>query len=375
LWSASWQEGSGQLLYGTKVIEQAIYFALGFIVAALLALAILPAFWRRAYRLTRRDLEAQLPVSPRDIAAERDQLRAKFAVERRQLELAVDEARADRQREMGTVGAKINQIADRNTELEVRAGQLAKLSDDLAGTREKLGVTTETLRDTAARLASAESELAALSTRYHTQEAEKSVLAALADEQRFSISALNTNMEAQVSRIADLDRAGKEARAELAQRKDELRATDRAFHDSEKDRFLALRKLESAEEISERRAGLLVDRDATIASLKEKGAELYKSVKQLEAALKSEARRGTTLQKQVDDAKTSGTRLRDDARQTASELTASIERLRSEKAQLQTDLTDARARAAQVQRELTSLQRAAGATDLRPRAPRVASQK
>jgi chromosome segregation ATPase len=357
------------------VIEQAIYFALGFIVAALLALAILPAFWRRAYRLTRRDLEAQLPVSPRDIAAERDQLRAKFAVERRQLELAVDEARADRQREMGVVGAKINQIADRNTELDVRAGQLVKLSDELAGTRDKLGTTSETLRDTAARLASAESELSALSSRYHVLEGEKAALAALADEQRFSISALNTNMEAQVSRIADLDRTGKEARAELAQRKEELRTLDRSFHDSEKDRLLALRKLESAEEIAERRAALLSDRDTTIASLKEKGAELYKSVKQLEAALKSEARRGTALQKQVDDSKTSGTRLRDDARQTAIELTASIERLRAEKTQLQTDLTEARARAAQLQRELTSLQRASGATDLRPRTARVAVQK
>ncbi len=357
------------------MIEQAIYFALGFIVAALLALAILPAFWRRAYRLTRRDLEAQLPFSPRDIAAERDQLRAKFAVERRQLELAVEEARADRQREMGIVGNKINLIAEREAELDVRAEQLSKLSDELATLRDRLGSTSETLRDTAARLGSAESELNALSGRYSTLENEKRALAALVDEQKFSLSSLGTNMEAQTARIAQLDRDGKEARAELAQRKDELRTLDRKFHESEKDRMLALRKLDSAEEIADRRVSLLAERDTTIANLKEKGAELYKSVKQLEAALKSEARRGTALQKQVDDFKSSSERLRDGARQTAGELVSAVERLREDKAHLQADLTEARARAAQLQREINGLQRTPGATDLRRSAARVAAQK
>src|SRR5579863_1629541 len=62
-------------------------FALGFLVAGLAALAFAPAFWRRANRLTRRQLEMQIPLSVQEILAERDQLRAEFAVERCRLEL------------------------------------------------------------------------------------------------------------------------------------------------------------------------------------------------------------------------------------------------------------------------------------------------
>ncbi len=61
-------------------------FALGFLVAGLVALAFAPAFWRRANRLTRRQLEMQIPLSVQEILAERDQLRAEFAVERCRLE-------------------------------------------------------------------------------------------------------------------------------------------------------------------------------------------------------------------------------------------------------------------------------------------------
>jgi hypothetical protein len=61
-------------------------FALGFLVASLMALAIAPAFWRRAIRLSTRRLEMQLPLSPEEILAGRDLLRAEFAVEQRRLE-------------------------------------------------------------------------------------------------------------------------------------------------------------------------------------------------------------------------------------------------------------------------------------------------
>jgi chromosome segregation ATPase len=68
------------------MIEQAMIFMLGFLLAGLLALALVPAFWRRAIALTRRRLEAQVPVSVHEILAERDQLRAQNAVECRRLE-------------------------------------------------------------------------------------------------------------------------------------------------------------------------------------------------------------------------------------------------------------------------------------------------
>ena len=67
-------------------------FALGFFVAGLLALLFLPAVQRRAARLAARRLEMQLPLSMDEIVAERDQLRAEFAVERRRIEQKLEAA-------------------------------------------------------------------------------------------------------------------------------------------------------------------------------------------------------------------------------------------------------------------------------------------
>lgn len=62
------------------MIEQILIFCLGLLTAAIVWLLLLPAFWRRAQRLVRRDLEAALPFSRNEIEAERDVLRAEHAV-------------------------------------------------------------------------------------------------------------------------------------------------------------------------------------------------------------------------------------------------------------------------------------------------------
>jgi len=61
-------------------------FTLGCLIAGLIALAVAPAFWYRAIRLSRRQLEMQLPLSPEEILASQDLLRAEAAVDQRRLE-------------------------------------------------------------------------------------------------------------------------------------------------------------------------------------------------------------------------------------------------------------------------------------------------
>jgi len=75
------------------MIETVMLIALGFTLASLLALFVAPAVWRRAVRLTTRTLEATLPISLRDINADKDLLRAESAVEIRRLELALEQAK------------------------------------------------------------------------------------------------------------------------------------------------------------------------------------------------------------------------------------------------------------------------------------------
>ncbi|MFE1599130.1 hypothetical protein [Methylobacterium sp. ID0610] len=128
------------------MIESVMIFALGVLSAGLCALLVLPALNARAERLARRRLETQFPLSIAELTAEKDHLRAEFAVLQRQLERKVEEARAERRDEMEELGRRAVRIGTLATELEQREARLAVLERDLAGTRARLAA-AETERD------------------------------------------------------------------------------------------------------------------------------------------------------------------------------------------------------------------------------------
>jgi chromosome segregation ATPase len=109
------------------LIETAMIFALGFLVASLLGLLVLPAVNARAARLARRRAEARLPLSPGEIAAERDFLRAQFAIRERRLERAVEAARAARHADMTAIGAGTMKAAALTRDIVARDAQLAEV--------------------------------------------------------------------------------------------------------------------------------------------------------------------------------------------------------------------------------------------------------
>lgn len=72
------------------MIEYAMLIALGFLAASILAVLFAGPFWRRAVRLTKKRLEATMPMTIADIEADKDRLRAEYAVRLRRLEMAHD---------------------------------------------------------------------------------------------------------------------------------------------------------------------------------------------------------------------------------------------------------------------------------------------
>jgi len=76
------------------MIESIMYFGIGFLVATLLGLLFIPLVHNRAMRLTAKRLEASTPLSMAEIRADRDHLRAEFAMSNRRLELAIEELKA-----------------------------------------------------------------------------------------------------------------------------------------------------------------------------------------------------------------------------------------------------------------------------------------
>ena len=106
------------------MIDIGMYVALGFLLASLLALMVAPAFWKRAVRLTRRRVEMTMPMSAADIQADKDQLRAEFAIELRRVEVALEKAKDKAARELVEANKRRVEISEINTELEGIKGRL-----------------------------------------------------------------------------------------------------------------------------------------------------------------------------------------------------------------------------------------------------------
>ena len=122
-------------------VEQMMFFALGLLTTLLFTLGMVPALSRRAMRLARRKLELQLPLSPAEILAERDQMRADFAVQMRISEQKIAQIQTAYATVSGKLGQSIAEIVDLNQDNKAIKQQLAHTMLELTHTRRKLNET------------------------------------------------------------------------------------------------------------------------------------------------------------------------------------------------------------------------------------------
>ncbi|MDC9825196.1 hypothetical protein PRN20_15815 [Devosia sp. ZB163] len=105
------------------VIENIMYFVLGLLMSGLLALIILPAVWRRAVRLTKKRIEAATPMTMAEFRADKDQLRAEFALSTRRLEMNVEALRRRLADQLRDINRKRNELGgikgERDSHLQV----------------------------------------------------------------------------------------------------------------------------------------------------------------------------------------------------------------------------------------------------------------
>lgn len=168
------------------MIEAAMYVALGVLATGLAALIILPPFWRRAVRLTRRDIEMTLPMTPAEIAADRDQLRADHALSTRRLETTIEKLEtrvAGREVELGEKRAIIAHLAAEQSLASDGMGRLEKERGELLttlaererrlGEADEAGKTAEKrMQDMEARLDAARRQLEAVVAEREAQKLE-----------------------------------------------------------------------------------------------------------------------------------------------------------------------------------------------------------
>jgi chromosome segregation ATPase len=134
------------------VIEQSMYFALGFLVAGLFTLMFLPAFWRRAMRLSMRRLRMTAPMSMEQVVAERDLLRAEASANYRRLEQGMEAVKASKAQDMLTIGRHAAHIADLDKELKEQRAATFDAEERLRHTEKIVQERTDLLSSTEAAL-------------------------------------------------------------------------------------------------------------------------------------------------------------------------------------------------------------------------------
>src|SRR5579872_1833783 len=148
------------------MIEPIMYFGIGFLVAALIGLVVVPLVHGRAVRLTMRRLEAATPLSMAEIQADKDQLRAEFAMSTRRLEMSVEQMKnktTSQLAELGKKGDAINrlkiELGEKTATIFALEARDKALRDQLRATEDGVAAKTSAMHGTARNFADKEADL------------------------------------------------------------------------------------------------------------------------------------------------------------------------------------------------------------------------
>jgi DNA repair exonuclease SbcCD ATPase subunit len=198
------------------LVEQAMFFLAGLLVAGLAGLLVLPAFARRALRLSEARARMLAPLSMKEVVAERDLLRAEHAIEQHRLDrriAALQEAVGRHRADLGRQAAMLVELESRTarlgSEISGLHGELAARGRDILGLEGDLGASRIVLNDFSARLDEAAAEIASLRDA-------RVALETLSDQQRTVIAGLETRASGLEMKLDDSAQAAK-AKASAAE--------------------------------------------------------------------------------------------------------------------------------------------------------------
>src|ERR671927_319231 len=151
------------------MIEPIMYLAIGFLISMLFGLMIVPLVHNRAVRLTTKRLEAATPLSMAEIQADKDQLRAEFAMSTRRLEISVEQLKTKTSSQLAELGKKTDAINRLKLELGEKTATIfaleareKALKDQLHATEDELAIKTNALREAERSLGDRQAELTQL---------------------------------------------------------------------------------------------------------------------------------------------------------------------------------------------------------------------
>ncbi|WP_163268843.1 hypothetical protein [Chelativorans alearense] len=221
------------------MIQTVLSFILGFLAAAALALAVAPALWRRAGVLTRKRIEASMPLSREELQAEIDAVRAEYAMTTRRLEMKAEAIK--------------KKAAQDLVEINAQREEARRLGEECAAREEALAAVQARHDDIARQLSEREAELKALSVKLPAAEtslaerkAEVEELSRLYEESSLIASSHQVEL---VAREADIERLNDT----ITRLRNEAKEADRARRAATSEKT----KVEEALNVARKRSGEL----------------------------------------------------------------------------------------------------------------------
>jgi len=197
------------------LIELALFFALGFLFAAFLALVLMPPVFRRVAALTRKRVEAELPMSMNELQAEKDQLRAGFAIQIRRLEQEIEHLRGASARHMVAAGRNEEEVKALSAVNAEEEQELAALRGELDDLRARLKEREGELTAVSAQLAETEDDLDSRRRAYEALDRDYLDASTTADNRQIELAAKQTEVDRFADEIAQLRREKRSAEAKL----------------------------------------------------------------------------------------------------------------------------------------------------------------
>ena len=208
------------------MVEPIMYLAIGFLVSMLFGLMIVPLVHNRAVRLTTRRIEAATPLSMAEIQADKDQLRAEFAMSARRLEMSVDQLKNKTTSQLAELGKKSDAINRMKLELGEKNATIFSLEarekavkEQMRATEEEFAAKTEALRDAEAALKDKQSELAKIN-------AELSDRSMMAESRQVELVAVRAQIEELRNRVGDAEKEFATTQTRLEQQRRRIREGD-----------------------------------------------------------------------------------------------------------------------------------------------------
>src|SRR6478672_8497204 len=334
------------------MIEPIMYLAIGFLVSMLFGLMIVPLVHNRAVRLTTRRLEAATPLSMAEIQADKDQLRAEFAMSARRLEMSVDQLKNKTTSQLAELGKKSDAINRMKIELgEKNAAIFAMEAREKAGkeqlraTEEEFAAKTEGLRNAEQALTDKQAELAKINH-------ELSDRSTVAESRQVELVAVRAQIEELKTRVGDAEKDFAATQTRLSQERGDSEAASRELSDARS----------QVQNLSQR----VIDLDRQLIVQVKEAEMLGSRVTDLETRLATQGKllaereyENNQLRQLNETAERTAKELRDEIAALSGGKSPAIEKLRSEKAAVEEQLRVARDERAKLQRDINAIQQQA----------------